>query len=296
MNLHAKASREYPVVGLCRLFGVTKQAYYKYDGDTLLVKVSQESFVIQYIRDIRKKDPGLGCMKHWQMYRRTFGDKHAVGRDRFGDIVDRYGLKVRFRFRKARTTASMHGLPVYPNLIKDFIPDAPNQLWVSDIPYITVWLDAYNYVFCYLSLVLAAYTEESISWSAGSTLEAMYPMEALRKALRRIEGKDTIHLPHHSDRVCPYASKEYVSVLKRHGIRISMTGSGDPKENVQAEGINGTMKHERLKDVVFRSIKEVQAAVNVAVAFYTNERPHMSIDLMTPSEVAHYSGEISSYV
>jgi hypothetical protein len=71
-----------------------------------------------------------------------------------------------------------------------------------------------------------------------------------------------------------------------------MTESGDPKENAQAERINGTMKNELLKDVVFHSIKEVQVAVSVAVEFYNNERPHMSIDMMTPSEAARYSGEI----
>jgi transposase InsO family protein len=279
-------------VGLCGLFGVTKQAYYKYDGDRILVKVAQEAFVLQYIRGIREKDPGIGGLKLWYMYRKTFGGNHPVGRDCFEDMVDRYGLKVRARVRKPRTTDSTHGLPVYPNIVKDFIPDAPDQLWVSDITYITVWLDEYNYAFCYLSLVLDAYTEEIIGWSVGSTLEATYPMEALRKALRRVEGKDNVHLIHHSDRGCQYASKEYVSVLKRHGIRISMTESGDPKENAQAERVNGTIKNELFKDVVFRGIKEVKAAVNVAVDFYNNERPHMSIDMMTPSEAARYSGEI----
>jgi transposase InsO family protein len=292
MNLHAKTAREYPVVSLCRLLGVTKQAYYKYDGNAVLLKVAQEEFVLQYIRGIRKKDPGIGGMKLWYMYRKAFAGNSPVGRDRFEDIVDRYGLKVRLRVRKPGTTDSTHGLPVYPNIVKEFIPDAPNQLWVSDISYITVWLNEYTYAFCYLSLILEAYTQEVIGWSVGPTLEAAYPMEALRKALKRIAGKEDVHVIHHSDRGCQYASKEYVSVLKRHGIRISMTESGDPKENAQAERINGTMKNELLKDVVFHSIKEVQVAVGVAVEFYNNERPHMSIDMMTPSEAARYSGEI----
>jgi hypothetical protein len=49
---------------------------------------------------------------------------NPVGCDRFEDIVDRYGLKV----RKPGTTDSTHGLPVYPNIARDFIPTAPNQL------------------------------------------------------------------------------------------------------------------------------------------------------------------------
>jgi transposase InsO family protein len=293
VNLHAKNVREYPVEVLCKLFGVTKQAYYKHDENSVLRKAGQEAFVLQYIRGIRVKDHGMGGMKLWYMYRKEFGSNNPVGRDRFEDIVSRYGLKVRARVRKPKTTDSTHGLPVYPNIIRDFIPVAPNQLWVCDITYITIWLDKYTYVFCYLSLILDSYTEEIVGWSVGSTLEAAHPIEALRKALKRMGGQANINLIHHSDRGCQYASNEYVSILKQYGIRISMTESGDPKENAQAERINNTMKNELLKGVVFHSIEEVKVAVTVAVDFYNNERPHMSIDMMTPNEAAGYSGEIA---
>jgi len=248
--------------------------------------------VLQYIHGIRAKNPGIGGMKLWYMYRKEFGNNHPVGRDRFEDIVDRYGLKVRARVRKPRTTDSTHGLPVYPNIIRDFIPDAPNRLWVSDITYIIIWLNKDSYVFCYLSMILDAYSEEIVGWSVGSTLETSHSVESLMKALKRIEGQDTINLIHHSDRGCQYASKEYISILKRYGIRISMTESGDPKDNAQAERINNTMKNELLKDVVFHNIEEVKSAIAVAVDFYNNERPHMSIDMMTPREAAVCSGEI----
>jgi len=189
-------------------------------------------------------------MKLWYMYRKAFVGNHPVGRDRFTDIVDRYGLKVRSRVRKAKTTDSTHGLPLYPNIIRDFIPSASNQLWVSDITYITIWLNEYTYVFCYLSLILDAYTEEIVGWSVGPTLETTYPVEALKKALRRVEGQQDVNLIHHSDRGCQYASQEYVSLLKQYGIRISMTERGEPKDNAQAERINNTIKNELLKGVV----------------------------------------------
>ena len=130
-------------------------------------------------------------MKLWYMYRKEFAGNSPVGRDRFEDIVN-YGLKVRSRVRRPETTDSSHGLPVYPNLIKDFIPTALNQLWVIDITYITTWLNEDTYIFCYLSLIMDAYTEEIVGWSVGSTLETACPIEALRKALRRIEGQGNI--------------------------------------------------------------------------------------------------------
>lgn len=109
-------------------------------------------------------------------------------------------------------------------------------------------------------------------------------------ALHRIEGK-VVNLIHHSDRGCQYASHEYVNLLREHGMRVSMTESEDPKDNAQAERINNTMKNELLKDKVFRNMTEVVAAVAIAVDFYNNRRPHMSIGMMTPTEAANCTGD-----
>ncbi len=90
---------------------------------------------------------------------------------------------------------------------------------------------------------------------------------------------------------CQYACREYVGMLRKHGIRVSMTESGDPKDNAQAERINNTMKNELLKGKVFRNINEVVAAVARAVDFYNNRRPHMSIGMKTPSEASGAAGD-----
>ena len=234
----------------------------------------------------------MGGDKIWHMYRRDFTGNSPIGRDWFENIINKHNLKVRLKVRKPRTTDSTHGLPTYPNLVKDLIPTRPNQLWVSDITYITIWLDAYHYAFCYLSLILDAYTEEIVGWSVGPTLDAQYPIQALEMALKRLDGQEHIDLIHHSDRGCQYASTRYVKLLKDNNIRISMTESGDPKDNAQAERINNTMKNELLKGIRFTCIKEVIDTVEQAVDFYNNERPHMSIDMMTPAMAAFCEGEI----
>lgn len=179
-------------------------------------RLAQEEFTLAYVHEIRKKDPGLGGWKLWNMYKRDFTGNKPMGRDRFEALIDRYNLKVRKRMRKPRTTDSRHGLPLYRNLIKDFIPTGPNQLWVSDITYIPVWLDGGNYSFCYLSLILDAYTEEIIGWSVGPTLDTEYPIQALQMALERIKdvSREDVRLTHHSDRGIQYASKRYVELLK----------------------------------------------------------------------------------
>ena len=260
-------------------------------------RIAQEEFALSYILEIRKKDPGLGGVKLWRMYKRGFTGNKPMGRDRFEALIDRYGLKLKQRIRKPRTTDSTHGLTVYPNLVKDFIPTAPNQLWVSDITYIPIWLNETRYSFCYLSMILDAYTEEIIGWAIGPTLDTEYPLRALQMALERIENmdKEQLTLIHHSDRGVQYASARYVELLQKYGIRISMTEDGNPKENPQAERINNTMKNELLKGMHFTSLAEVIEAVAPAVTFYNEERPHMSINMMTPKEASNCTGELKKH-
>lgn len=276
------------------MLGVSKQAYHKQKGDAAARKAVMESFALEYIHKIRAIDPGIGGMKLWYMYKRDFPDKERVGRDKFEDIIHRHGLKVRNKMRKPRTTDSTHGLPMYPNLVYEFIPDSINQLWVSDITYIPIWLSDNEYTFCYLSMIMDAYSHELVGWAVGPTLETLYPCQALEMAMRRLDGTE-VNLIHHSDRGVQYASKDYVNMLKGKSIRISMTENGDPKENAMAERINSTIKDELLKGLRFTCLNEVRDALDIAVQFYNTQRPHMSIDMMTPEQAAQCNGEIRKW-
>ena len=223
-SLHAKDPKRYAIEALCRLFGKSKQAYHKYDEDKALAKAARVDFAIQFVHATREEDHGIGGQLLYVMYKKELGPTgDSLGRDVFYRILDEYGLKLRQKLRGTRTTDSTHGLPTYPNLVKDFIPNGSNQLWVSDITYIRIWLDEHTYVFCYLSLILDAYSEEIVGWSVGPDLSTKYPLEALKMALKRLDGvpSEDIYLIHHADRGVQYASAEYVKILLEHNININ---------------------------------------------------------------------------
>lgn len=123
----------------------------------------------------------------WHMYHRDFEGNNPVGRDRFEYILDKYSLKLRKKKRKPRTTDSRHSLPTYPNITKTYIPTQVNRLWVSDITYIPVYASESKYRFCYLSLILDAYSKEVVGWAVGETLETEHCIHALRMALKRVD-------------------------------------------------------------------------------------------------------------
>ena len=255
----------------------------------------REEIVLQYIREVRQLDPGISGEKIHIMYKRQFGKdyKYMVGRDKMEEIIARNNLYVRVRHKRPRTTDSTHGLPTFPNLIKELIPERKNQVWVTDITYIPIWISDYEYIFCYLSMITDYYTKEIVGWYVGETMEAWCSVECLMMAMEQLVGLDAVDLTHHSDRGVQYVSAAYTSVLIEAGVKISMTECGDPKENAVAERQNNTIKNEFLKDIRFHSIEEVREAVRKAIEFYNNERPHMSLNNMTPRQAASYKGQIS---
>ena len=292
-RLYARHSDIYTVSELCGLFGKSKQAFYKHDDQTEMRRMAREDVALRFIMEVRKKDPGIGAVKIWIMYRKAFGREDTIGRDRFCEIYDRTGFKLRRRRRAPRTTDSRHGNPLYFNRVKTLIPQRLGELIVSDITYITL-TDAVTgeRSFCYASLILDSFSKILLGYSVGPTLETVYPIEALHMAIEvliahEVDLSATIH---HSDRGCQYTSTDYVSVLHQYKMIISMTESGNPKDNPEAERINNTLKNELFKDKTFTCVEDVRKAMETAVPFYNNERPHRSIEMLTPMAAAGRTG------
>ena len=88
-------------------------------------------------------------------------------------------------------------------------------------------------------------------------------LEALKMALSQRQKSEGI-LTHHSDRGVQYCSHDYVHLLNKNGIEISMTQSGDPLENAVAERINKTIKEEFTteRQMSFRSLKNAQESMD----------------------------------
>ncbi len=201
-----------------------------------------------------------------------------MGRDAFVEYLRDQGLMIRRR-RTRKTTNSNHHFKKHQNLILEFKPEKPNQLWVSDITYIETQEGV-----VYLSLITDAFSRKIVGWCVGETLEAIYPLKALDDALEN-ETFIANELIHHSDRGVQYCCHKYVEKLHDHGIRISMTQSGDPLENALAERMNGILKTEWLYHTTLKDLNHAKMYIKQIIDFYNTERPHMSIGNKTPQEV-----------
>jgi putative transposase len=88
---------------------------------------------------------------------------------------------------------------------------------------------------------------KNVSQNVAETMEAIQSIQALQMAFAGLDGAAVpLQLTHHSESGIQYCSGKYVKLLQDNGIRISMTGSGDPPENAIAERVNGIIKEEYL--------------------------------------------------
>jgi transposase InsO family protein len=202
-----------------------------------------------------------------------------IGRDAFFDLMRDHHLLVKQRKNYHVTTNSNHWMRKYPNLIREQEPMGPNHIWVSDITY---WKTKGGHY--YISLITDAFSRKIVGYHVAENMEAIQSVAALKMAVTPLKIGHT-GLIHHSDRGSQYCSSQYVSVLKKHNIQISMTENSDPLENAIAERINGIIKGEYLFDYQINSLTHAKEVLKAVVKLYNEERPHNSLNNHTPANI-----------
>lgn len=212
-----------------------------------------------------------------------------MGRDRFFDLLSRNHLLRKKNRRKAITTNSYHHYHKYPNKIREVEPTRPNQILVSDITY--VWIQEIEN-FAYLSLITDMYSRKILGYDMSDSLDASGAIRALKMATSSFtKEEDCIH---HSDRGVQYCCHAYTNYLKQYNFTISMTENGDPLENAIAERVNRTIKEEFTDDktLSFKSFRDAKKDIPKFIKFYNVNRPHRSIEMMTPEQAYQKEGPL----
>jgi len=229
--------------------------------------------------EIRKRQPNIGARKIQNMLkkrRKSLGI--CIGRDRLFNLLRENNLLVSPKKNYVKTTNSYHRFRVYKNLIRGLEITAPDQVYVSDITYITI-IDG----FCYLSLVTDLYSRRIVGYCLSRSLGIEGCLTALKMALKGAgQPKNLIH---HSDRGIQYCSHAYVGLLEKNGVQISMTEENHVYENAVAERVNGILKIEFMLGETLTSFKVAKKLVEESIQIYNEERPHLSLNYETPNEV-----------
>jgi putative transposase len=257
---------------------MSRQNYYATRKRRFKQEVNKK-FIVNLANTERRLQPRLGGRKLYFLLKKQF-DKNgvAIGRDRFFNVLRENKMLVEKKKKKPRTTNSRHCLPVFHNLIQDMKITAPNQVWCSDLTYIST-----QEGFMYASLITDMHSRKIVGAYIGDSLESFGCITALEKALKDLPvDKKPIH---HSDRGTQYCCHEYINRLLDNGLKVSMTEINHCYENAMAERINGILKDEYELDHVFSLKKQAVKVFYEAVEIYNYKRPHLSLDYQFPGQV-----------
>ena len=194
----------------------------------------------------------------------------AVGRKHVATLMRRMGLEA--IYRRANTSRRHPRHPVYPYLLRGLAIDRPNQVWAADVTYLPMARG-----FVYLVAVIDWFSRRILSWRLSNSLTADFCVEALEEAIARY-GRPEIF---NTDQGSQFTAMDFVGVLKRHDIRISMDGRGAWRDNVFVERLWRSIKYEEVYLHVDDSVLAAKAGIARYATFYNTRRPHGSPDRQT---------------
>ena len=214
----------------------------------------------------------------------------AIGEGRVKRALKELGLLKKPVVRKVRTTNSEHSLPRFENLILDRAATYPDEIWASDITYISI---GSGHV--YLAVILDLFTRCIRGWHLSRSLEGDLTMIALKKAFDAEGAKEsgtgcaTPNRPgrcptiHHSDQGGQYAATAYVNLLKSKGVLISMASVGCPEENGYAERWMRTLKENHVQMSEYSDFWDAQAQIGTFNDYSSDASVGVSTELSNKS-------------
>jgi putative transposase len=268
-------SVEFGVKECCEALRVSRSGYYQWKKAGQSQRAKEGAQLLEQIKEIFETNKGrYGSPRVTQQLRRK---GLGCGENRVARLMRKNGLVARAKkaFRPRTTQA---GQSVEPNLIKDWEPTAPNQVWVSDITYVSTregWL--------YLAVILDLFSRKVVGWKLSETLEAELVVIALQNALIRREPGAGLYF--HSDRGSQYSSAAVRKPLSVIGANLSMSAQGNCYENAKAEAFFSTLKSECFpSNQVFATKLEARGEIFEYIeTYYNNQRLHSALNYQSPN-------------
>lgn len=204
---------------------------------------------------------------------------YDVGKTRIETYLRNMGLQTVYPMNSSRGRKLKKRQAPY--LIKDMPIFMPNQVWSTDITYITSL--GYN---LYLSIVIDWYSRKLLSWHFSDRLVASCVIENIQDAIDKYGTPAIIN----SDQGLQYCSNAYREFLKEKNIRQSMNLSRRRYiDNIMAERWFRSLKNELIYLKDFKNFNDLKRAIGKYVEVYNTVRPHTSFKFKTPDRIYYSS-------
>ena len=251
----------------CQLLGLSRSSFYSQNK-----AVSQQELDLMLAIDkIHLALPFYGARKiQVELNNRGF----LIGRGKVRRLMRKMGLEA--IYRKPKTSIPKSGDHIYPYLLKDLQIERVNQVWATDITYLPMAKG-----FAYLVAIIDLYSRKVMSWRLSNTMDASFCIEALEDAIQRFGPPEIFN----TDQGSQFTSDSFTSVLKAHGVKISMDGKGRWVDNVFIERLWRSVKYEEVYLKAYQTMQEARQSLLSYFIFYNQSRFHQTLDYQTPDMV-----------
>jgi putative transposase len=265
----------YPLPVLCHVLEVSRSGYYTWSNRSPSQRAQEEGRLEVEIKAAHARTRGTCGPERLQQDLLAHGVKAGISRIR--RIRKNLGIRCKQIRKFKATTDSKHTLPVAENLLdQKFEATAPNEIWVSDITYISTeegWL--------YCAAHKDLFNGEIVGYALGSRITKNLVMRSLLKAMTI--KKPHAGLVHHSDRGTQYCAHDYRKLLDRFNMRASMSRKGNCYDNAPMESFWGTLKNELVYHQRYatreQAIREITEYIEI---FYNRQRRQKRLGYLSP--------------
>jgi putative transposase len=252
----------------CELLGLPRSTYYLEPAS----ESAENLRLMKLIDEQSLERPHMGRLSMTQ-WLNNLGHQVNIKRvRRLMNLMDIVAI-----YPRPRTTLRDKQHKVYPYRLRGVKIEHVNQVWSTDITYLPM-----EQGFMYLVAVIDWYSRHVLSWRVSNSLEGSFCIEALEDAMAAASAYPKIF---NTDQGVQFTSHAFTSVLKTKGIQISMDGRGRAIDNVFIERFWRSLKYEDIYLKDYATVADLIKGIAEYLEFYSNQRPHQSLNGQTPKSV-----------
>mgnify|MGYP001800892141 CR=1 FL=1 len=269
---------EFPVEKMCKVFGVSRSAYYRWRKRKLHSLPKHEELDRQIKEVFDQSDQTYGSPRIAQALKQR---QLVVSKSTIARRMNVLKIRVKRPKKYVATTQSKHDEPIASNrLNRDFNAELPATKWVSDITYFRIDRRWY-----YLTVILDLADRCVVGWVISNNMSSAATTEVAfsRAVANRKPQKGMVF---HSDRGVQYACGNFRKLLKRYKCQQSMSRKGNCWDNAVAESFFKTIKAECITKHQFTNKQEAFSVIfRYIEGWYNTRRIHSAIGGITPAEM-----------
>jgi len=221
--------------------------------------------LIGRIRQLAMKHPRFGYRRIWACLRRE-GTKVNLKK-----VYRLWKLeKLSLPKRRPRKPGAKPTVGIMPKAEK------ANQIWTYDF----VFDQSLSSKSLKMLTLIDEYTRECLAVEVGVSMKG----EKVRGVLQRVCLEKGFPKQIRSDNGSEFIAQAVNDWLTENGVKSIFIEPGKPWQNGKGESFNGKLRDECLSREWFSSVREAQVVIEGWRKFYNEERPHSSLEYLTPME------------